>query len=895
MTWLRVFLSRVLDLILRRPREDRLAEEVQTHLELLTNEYVAAGMSAEEARLAARRAFGGVDRMKTIHREQRGLPAVDSVLQDVRYAVRLLLKDRRFTLAAVAALALGIGANTTAFTFVNAAVLRQLPLEKPERLMTFTTNDASGRLVGSSYPDFKDWRDGSRAFSQIAVSIEVPMNVSDEGLPPERYWGSLVSVDAFRMLGRAPIRGRELTADDDRPDSNVAIIAHSLWMGRYSGDPNIIGRTIRLNEVPVTIIGVMPPTFHFMTVVEVWRPSGVALPATLSARRDARTPFTYVFGRLLDGVTVAQAQAEVTALTGNLARQYPNTNGGISVSLVPIQEMLLGHLQQMFVMVMAAVAFVLLIACVNVANLLLARAAQRSREVALRFSLGATRWRVVRQLLVESLLLAVLGGALGFVLATYGVRLFAAAVNDMMASWQNPPDFFLEFSMDARVYGFVALVCLGATMLFGLAPALHASKTSANDVLKDGGRTATSGMRVRRWTGTLMVGQLALTLVLLASAGFVARNFVALYAAGQVTDTSGIITMRLSMAQQKYPTPERKKEFFRQLDERLASVPEFSSATVASDVPFVPTLVLPRQLSIAGRPQTPGEKPPTVSYLYAGPRYFKTFRLRMVRGRELDERDGQPGQESVVVNERFAAMFFPNGDALGQRIQLTNATTPNVPAPWFTIVGISPTVPQTATDREPQPVVYAHVRAEPAPNRFASVIVQSAMAPAAVVARLREEMRKVDPDLPGYWVQTLDQVVASSRWMVRIFGLMFALLACIALILASVGLYAVTAHGVVQRAHEVGVRMALGATASQVVWLFVRRTLWQIAIGLAIGLAGALVGGQYLGLLLTHVGPRDPMTLAVVSILLVVVAAAACFFPARRAARLDPVVALRDE
>jgi putative ABC transport system permease protein len=896
---IRIFLSRALDVLLRRRREARLSEEVQAHLELLTDEYVGQGMSREEARLAARRAFGGVDRIKTIYRDQRGLPAVDSLMQDVRYAVRLLLKDRRFTLAAVAALALGIGANTTAFTFVNAALFRQLPLHEPERLVAFTTKDATGRLVGVSYADFKDWREASRAFSQIIVSIEVPMNVSDEGLPPERYWGSLVSIDAFRLLGRTPILGREFTVDDDKPDSNVAIIAHSLWKGRYGGDPAIVGRTIRLNEVPVTIVGVMPPTFHFMTVVEIWRPSGTALASTLNAKRDARTPFTYAVGRLADGITLAQAQAELNTLTSNLAQQYPDTNTGMTVSLVSVQEMLLGPLQNMFLMVMGAVAFVLLIACVNVANLLLARAVHRSREMALRFSLGATRWRVVRQLLVESLVLALLGGAAGLAIATYGVRLFSAAVADMMGSWQNPPDFFLEFSMDDRVYIFAALVCLGATVLFGLAPALHVSKASANDVLKDGGRNTTSG-RARRWSSVLMVAQLALTLVLLAGAGFLARNFLALYRAGQVTDTSGIVTMRLSMAQPKYPTPERKKEFYQQLGERLASVPEFSSASVASDIPFVPLLVLPRQLSIDGRSQTPGENPPTVSYLYAGPRYFQTLRLRMIRGRELDERDARPGQEGVVVNERFASMFFPNGDGLGHRIRLMNAATPNAPAAWLTIVGISPTMPQAMTDKEPQPVVYAHVNAEPAPTRFASVIVQSAMEPAAVVSRLREEMRKVDPDLPGYWVQTMDQVLASSRWMHRIFGAMLAFLASIALVLASVGLYAVTAHGVAQRAHEIGIRMALGADASRVLWLFVRHTLGLIVSGLAIGVTGVLAGGQILQSFLgqigqVHVSSKDPVTLVAAAVLLVVVASAACFLPARRAARLDPVVGLRDE
>jgi len=538
---------------------------------------------------------------------------------------------------------------------------------------------------------------------------------------------------------------------------------------------------------------------------------------------------------------------------------------------------------------------------VNVSNLLLARAVHRSREIAIRFSLGATRGRIVRQLFVESLLLAAIAGALGFVLSLYGVRIFAGAITQQIVD--GPPPFWLDFSIDGRVYAFLAAVCLGTSILFGLAPALHISQTS-HDVLKDGGRGASGGFRARRWTGALMVTQLALTLVLLAGAGLLLRSFLAVYQAGRVLDTSNVITMQVALTQQKYPQPADIKQFFRQLDERLASVRAFSAVTIASDIPMRTVINALRQLTIEGRPPESNAKPTTVEYLYIGPRYFETLRLRLLRGREFTEHDGAPGREAAIVNQRFASMFFPDADPIGQRIRLANAAAPNAPQPWFTIVGVAPTVPQIVVRETPAPVVYVSVRGEPAPHRFVSVIARAEGDRAAIVSALREEIRNVDPNLPGYFIKTLDEVLAMSRWQYSVFGSMFALLAGIALLLASVGLYAITAHGVRQRTHEIGIRVALGAHSPQVIWLFVRHTLVQLAIGLLLGLAGAIVVGRlleryhadpYAETFLVRTAPTDPLALSLVSALLIVVATTASVWPARRAARVDPMVALRSE
>jgi putative ABC transport system permease protein len=878
---MREMLRRVWYLLNKRQLEADLAEEIEFHRSMTTaREFGSAALARNQAR------------------DVWIWPWLQDIAQDVRFAVRLLVKDRRFTLAAVVALALGIGANTTAFTFVNGALLRDLPLANPDRLVGIRTIDTRGRPLGVSYADVRDWRAAARTLSHVVVSLEFAINVAEDSLPAQRYNGSFISFDAFNMVGRAPILGRAFLPDDDRAGApRVAIIAHTMWQNRYGGDPSVIGRTVRVNDVPTTIIGVMPAEFHFPWGTEVWVPVGQTAgpPNTMDARRGNRTVITVAFARLADGVTRAQAQAEMDAITSRLARDFPATNEGISVALDPIENAYWGGefgLRQMFLVVMGAVAFVLLIACVNVANLLLARAVHRSREIAIRSSLGATRGRIVRQLFVESVLLAAIAGSVGFVLSVYGVKAFASAL--VRVAVGGPPPFWMNFSMDGRVYAFLAVVCLATSILFGLAPALHISKTN-NDVLKDGGRGGSSGIRARRWTGALMVSQLALTVVLLAGAGLMLRSFLAVYQAGRVLDSSDMITMRLALSAQKYAQPAQIKQFFRQLDERLAAERAFSAVTVASDVPMMTLTNSLRQLTIDGRAPVPNENPPTVAYLYIGPRYFETMRLRLIRGREFTEHDGAPGREAAIVNHRFASMFFPDADPIGQRIRLANAAAPTAPQPWFTIVGIAPTVPQMVFSKAPEPVVYVSLRGEPNPHRFASIIARAEGDRAAIVSRLREEVRKVDPDLPGYYVLTMDELLAISRWPQRIFASVFALLAFIALLLASVGLYAVTAHGVTQRTQEIGIRVALGARSAQVVWLFVRRTFVQLLLGLAVGLAGAIAVGRLLTQYLVRTAPADPVALGLVSALLIVVATTASVWPARRAARVDPVVALRYE
>jgi putative ABC transport system permease protein len=808
--------------------------------------------------------------------------------QDIRFAVRLLMKDRWFTAVAALALALGIGVNATVFTFVNAVLIRGLPINDPDRVMVVGTRDGRNRDRGMSYPDFEDYRRATRAFSGLAAYSGQTMNVSDEGRTPERFQGPYISANAFKLIGQPALLGRDFLAEDDRPGAApVVILGNGVWKNRYGSDPAVIGRTIKVNDVPAIVIGVMPEGIRFPQNADLWLPL-VHMPRLSEQKRDNRNLET--FGRMADGVTRQQAQSELNTIAAKLRADYPDTNKDVTASVMTFNERANGGpIRLVFLSLMGAVGFVLLIACANVANLLLARSATRAREMSVRISLGATRWRIVRQLLVESVLLSIVSGIFGLGLAYIGVRLFDAATQDV-----GKP-YWIQFTMDAQVLAFFAAVCLGTGIVFGLAPALHVSKTDLNEVLKEGGRSGSSGVRARRWTSVLIVAELALTMVLLAGAGLMMRSFLTLYRLDVGVETKHLLTMRLALPAQKYPTPERRRAFFDRLDQRLAGAAGIQAGTITTNMPLGGGN--PRLLEIEGHPLAPGEQAQTVTQVMIGPRYFESVGLRIVRGRTFDDLDGTSGHETAVINQRFATMHFGTEDPIGRRIKLTNdgPVAPGTPVPtWVTIVGISPTIRQrNMQEPQPDPVVYVPLRAQ-APG-FAMLLVRAQGDPAALTSLMREEVRAVDPDLPLFGILTMDQQLAQARWPFRVFGSMFAIFALIALALSAVGLYAVTAYSVAQRTQEIGVRMALGAQAAQVWWLVVRRGLVQLAIGLTIGLAGAFGVGQLLQSLLVQTSTRDPATLVSIVVLLMVVSVGASFWPARRATRLDPVAALRNE
>jgi predicted permease len=812
-----------------------------------------------------------------------------TLYQDLRFAARLLVKDRWFTLVAAVALALGIAVNSTVFTLVNAVLLRGLPFDDSDAIVAIGMNDSRGRPTGVSRLDFEDWRSSARSFAHLTIFQGAPMNVSDQGHPAEQFQGTYNSYNLFQLIGQRPRLGRDFTSEDDRPGAQpVAIISDGIWKNRYGSDPSTIGRAVKINDVVYTVVGVMPPDMKFPFNNDVWLPFAQVPVQLRDSKRGVRT--LQAMGRLAPGVTLAQARGEIERISVKLAQDYPDTNKDFKPTVVTFNDRITGgQIRLIFLSLMGAVAFVLLIACANVSNLLLARSAARTREIAVRVSLGASRWRIVRQLLVESLLLALVAGVLGFALSIVGIRWFDAITSDV-----GKP-YWMKFTIDDRVIAFLAAICLGAAIVFGLAPALHISKTDVHEVLKDaGGRSGTGGTRARRWTSALIVVEVALTLVLLAGAGFMMRSFLRLYQLDVGVDTSHVLTMRMFLPLGKYPKPEQRVALYQQIEDRLRGVSGIRSVAFTSNPPVFGGFL--RQLSIDARPVPPGERRPEVTMVSISTSYFDTLGARVVRGRALTGVDGTPGHESVLINQRLAAMHFAGEDPIGRRLTLidTQPTAQQSPPVTATIVGIMPTVRQRSfQDPDPDPVVYLPYRADA--QRFMFLIVRTNGDPAQLAPIVREQVAAIEPDVPLFGVLTMDQVLAQGRWSFRVFGSMFAIFAAIALMLSAVGLYAVTAYSVTQRTAEIGVRMALGAQAKQVLWLVLRRGIVQLAIGLVIGIASAFGVGRLLRTLLVETSTRDPVTLSAIAIVMVLVALNACFWPARRATRLDPIAALRYE
>jgi len=812
-----------------------------------------------------------------------------SLLQDLRFAARRIVKDRWFTVASVVALALGIGANSAVFTLVNAVLLRGLPLDNADRIMWIDSRDQRGRGAGVSFQDYEDWRAASRTFNGMTLVQNGTMIISGDDPLPESYPGGFISANAFDVIGVKTQLGRGFVPADDKEGAPaVALISGGIWKSRYASDPAIIGKAVRVNTIPATIVGVMPDGFKWPFQSEVWLPMSQRSPV-FRLPRQGRSFMAY--GRLADGATLEQARSEMKNIAAQLANQYQDSNKDLTAQVTPFLDFVIGpQIKTMFWALMGAVAFVLLIACSNVANLLLARAADRSREIAVRVALGASRWRVVRQLLVESVLLALVSGIVGLGLGYMGIQWFdGESQNIGRPYWMN-------FNMDARVFAFFAVVCVATGILFGLAPALHISKTNVNDIMKEGGRSGSGGVRARRWTTALIVAELTLTLVLLAGAGFMMRSFVNLYKLEVGVDTSKILTMGFILPTRKYTSMQSRIDFMRRMEESLNANGAIAGATTASNQPLGGGSN--RQLEIDGKPLPAGDKPRTALMLAVGARYFDAVGVKLLRGRTFDLSEGTAGREVVVVNQRLATKYFGNQDPVGQRIRLVE-DNPNAPTyAWATVVGVTPNIRQRnggQGDPEPDPVVYIPHSQNTGIVGLGNVLVRARGNPAEVMPVVRKEIFALDPDLSLANMRTLDESLAQQRWFPRVFGIMFTVFAGIAIVLAAVGLFAVTAYSVTQRVQEIGIRMALGAQAKQVSWLILRRGLIQLAVGLVLGLAGALGVGRLLQSMLFQTGSADPITLVSISLLLIVIAVTACLWPAWQATRLNPVSALRYE
>ena len=810
-----------------------------------------------------------------------------SLLQDVRFALRLLVKDRWFSAVAIGALALGIGVNATVFTLVNAVLIRGLPFPEADRLFVLGVKPPTSTRGGEtiSHPDLVEWRGALTSYESLAAFSRGGMTVSDARTTPESTPGVWITATAFDLLRQPMALGRGFRTGDDAPGAErVVILGNALWQSRYRGDRGVLGMPIRVNGEPGTVIGVMPPGIKFPTNAELWVS---AIPtAEQQRRRDMR--FLTVFGRLKPGVTAGQAQAELDGVVKRIAAANPASNKELTVGVVETfnARFNAGQVKTVFLTLMGAVGFVLLIACANVANLLLSRSTARAREVAVRYAMGATRWRVVRQLLVESLLLSTAGGVIGLGIAVIGTRLFDRAV----ANVGKP--YWIQFTIDGVVIAYLVAICVGTSLLFGLAPALQVARTSVGSILKQGGRGSTGSRQMRAFSSALVVLELALTLVLLVGAGLMARSFMALNAIDMGIKPDHLVAMWINLPRTNYPTPEARAQFFEQLTPRLATLPGADDAAMTTSMP--PFGLWTRELLVDGKPDPGRGKRQESGFVAISPSFFATVGASLRRGRGFDARDGGTGVAVAIVNERFAARHFPGQDPIGRRIRFPDED-PVDDIPWLTIVGISPDI-RHGNPRERDVPEVTYVPLKQVRPTAAVAMIRSRLDPANLVAAVRREVQSIDRDMAVANPQTVDQMLTQTAWPFRVFGTAFGILAFIALTLASVGLYAVIAYSVATRTQEIGVRMALGAGRPAVGWLVLRRGLWQLAIGLALGLGGAWAVGKFvLATVLAQISGTDPAIFVGVPILLTLVALAACLIPARRAARLDPLDALRSE
>jgi putative ABC transport system permease protein len=880
MTALRVWISRVLDLLLRRRRDDRLAEEIANHLDLLEAEHVDRGLSPEDARLAARRAFGGVDQLKEAYRAQRGLPRIDTLAQDVRFAVRLLRRDPAFTVTIVTVLALGIGVNSMMFTIVNAHAIRGLPIRDADRVVYLTTADDKSPDMGVSYLDFSDWQAGVRTFDALAAFTRERVVLSGDGAVPERLSATYISASGFRVVGVQPILGRDFLPSDDRPGAPaVMLVGEATWRARHASAPSILGRAVLTNGVPTVIVGVVPDRSGFPSSGSVWLPLGQH-PTVREEPRQQRS--LAAIGRLLPGRDLQQARVEIESISGRLAVEHPETNKSVRARVMTINEGFVASVRNPAWIVFTAVGLlVVAISSANAANLMLSRGLTRLHEIALRRALGASRARVVRQLCIEGAAIALLAAAAGLAMAMAGVRIFRFGIpTDALPYWN-------EYSIDLRVLLVLAGVAAVTVLVFALLPALQCSKPDVNLELKEGGHTAAL-RRSSRWTTVFLAAEFGLAVVLLAQFAVNLRVARQTLHSDLALRSAPVLTAEIQLPSRPDDPPERRLAFLNGLQQRLAALDGVDMVSSATVLP----LDGGESRTLAIDPGHVGDAKdlPATMTVAISPGYFATLGLSVLRGRDFTAADGSPAQLNAIVNERFVERFLPGREPIGERIGL--GKTPSGALEWVTIVGVAPSVRQRATPL-PAPVVYLPLRSAP-PDKLA-LLVRSSVPTAALTDRLRSEVAALDAGLPLDRVRTLAQALRDAEWVGRISRDLANTLTLIAVLLAGFGLAAVTSYTVRQRAQEIGVRIALGASQWQIVRFVGRRILFQLAVGLLTGLVFTRIWSAMFSSGSSAITASDLQSIAVIGAILMTVSVLACALPVRRATTLDPVSTLRRE
>ena len=877
----------------RRERLDQdLDEEMRSHLEMRAADNLAAGMSPEVARVEAKRRFGNTTLLKEDARNADIIGWLDAAARDFRYALRMLRRSPGFTAVAVLTLALGIGANTAIFSVVNSVLIRPLPYHDPAGLvMVWETNSLHPNPHNTvSPPNFLDWQSRNTVFSGMAYIFDERDSLTGNG-EPEEVVVQDVSANFFSVLGVTPILGPGFTAENgQRGHDNVVILAYGLWKERFGGDPAIVGKSIVLNGHPQTVVGVAPQNFQWFikdgsltgAKPQMWSP--FVFPQSFHDHKQMGR-FMTAAARLKPGATYSQAQSQMNAIASQLEQEYPDSDGHWGVNVVPLRQQISGDLRLALLVLFGAVAFVLLIACANVSSLLLARAASREREMAIRTAIGASRWRIARQLLIESLLLALIGGGIGVALAVWGTNVLLAASPANLLDLRS-------ISLDLRVLTFAVAATLLAGLLFGFLPSYISAHSRISETLKEGGRGSSSAHRRAFARNAFVITQLGLALVLLTGSGLLIRSFVRLIGVDPGFDTGHLLTFKVTLPGSKYGTDPLRMAFFQQLLAKLAAVPGVRSASMESFPPLT-GLGAATAVHILSQPSLALSDLPVANVGVVGPDYLSTMNIPLRAGRFFTAQELAEEKHVTIINQAFADKYLHGVNPLGQKAAIYMKSLDEKEIKPSEIIGVVGDVHQMGLDALPEPTVY-WPHSELVMSGM-TILVRTSSDPLALVTTAHGELQQLDPELPMAAVATMDQLLADSLSRSRFTMLLLGIFSAVALVLAAVGIYGLIAYSVTQRTQELGIRIALGAQRRDVLRLVLGQGARLTLLGVTLGLLAALAISRLLASMLFGVSATDPLTFAGVVALLTIVALLACFIPARRATRVDPIVALRYE
>jgi len=873
---------RIRSLFRYRRVEAELDEELLFHAEQQRDKYVKSGMTLDEAARLVRLEFGGIDQVKEDCREARGVQPMETLLKDVLYALRTLRKTPGFTCVALLTLGLGIGVNTAIFSIVDGVLLRPLPYKDPSRLIALNETTPKVGTISVSYLDFQDWRAQSHSFSDMAVVSSVGFNLAGVD-QPEHINGEAVSPNYLSMLGVRPVLGRDFDASEGNAGTApVVLLSYQLWQSKFGGASKALGRTISLGDRGFTIIGVLPPDFRSMNKTDVMEPIGVWLTNNSDAAERGSRGDMVVVGRLAASASFAGARAEMDGIAARLAQAYPGSNDQFGILLQPVREVFVSGLRPAILILFGAVMFVLLIACANVANLFLMRGAGRTKEIALRIALGASRGRIICQLLAESFVLAILGGIFGLALAASGINGIARLIPMGMLSGAT-------INLNGMVLLFAAIAVVLSAFLFGLAPAVQLTKPGVQSELKDGGRTSASGQN--HWRAVLAVAEISLALVLLVGAGLMMKSLYRLLAVDPGIRSERVLTMEMSLRPSQYDKDISKLNFWQQTVDRVRALPGVESVALGTAIPLtddhsradvtIEGMALPK----------PGSFPHPDSHAVS-PGYAHTLGIPILRGREFEDADTENAPQVAMINARMAREYFSKENPVGKRIMFGHPSAKTA-SQWLTIVGVVGDTRLYGLANPPRLEIYVPLR-QSAPGHM-YLVVKSAMDPGALTSAIRGALREIDKDQAIFGISTMDQLIVNSVSTRRITLILLGLFSTLALVLAAIGIYGVISYSVAQRTHEIVIRMALGAQKADVMRMVLAQGARIAGAGVAIGLAASLALTRLLANLLFSVSAADPLTFAAVAITLILVAMLACYIPARRTLRVDPMIALRYE